>query len=97
MAARGVSFRHAVELLRQESPTLSVVRMLPLAVPIGTLACPNPVTRVARTVPARLSARRNRRAAHSWSRMDISTSSYQRPVVQHHLAIATSSTNPAFW
>jgi len=39
----------------------------------------------------------DRRAAHSWSRMDISTSSYQRPSWSTDSRWRPSSTNPAFW
>ena len=38
----------------------------------------------------------DRRAAHSWSRMDISTSSYQRPSCSTDSRRRPSSTNPAF-
>lgn len=38
----------------------------------------------------------DRRAAHSWSRMDISTSSYQRPSCSTDSRWRPSSTNPAF-
>ena len=39
----------------------------------------------------------DRRAAHSWSRMDISTSSYQRPSCSTDSRRRPSSVNPAFW
>ena len=35
--------------------------------------------------------------SHSWSRMDISTSSYQRPSCSTDSRRRPSSTNPAFW
>jgi hypothetical protein len=56
---------------------------------------PSPVTCVRQRY--RLAHRPDdRRAAHSWSRMDISTSSYQRPSCSTDSRRRPSSTNPAF-